>query len=80
MNKINAFIRLSRQLASLLCFLPCHEKSVVCLRNNAGRAIGSEAALQKVTRKTMLKHRASHREKTGKLKKKKKKAARVRSS
>ena len=30
MNKINAFIRISRQLASLLCSLPCHEKSVLC--------------------------------------------------
>lgn len=51
------------------------------LRNNAGRAIGSEPALQKVKRKTMLNDRASHREKTGTLKKKEKeKAERIRNS
>lgn len=44
------------------------------LRNNVGRAICSEPALQKVKRKTMLNNRASHREKTGTLKKKEKKS------
>ena len=50
------------------------------LKKQCWQGNGSVAALQKVKRKTMLKDRASHREKTGKLKKKKKRQKELRNS